>query len=768
MSFLSLAFLFALPLATAPILLHLFDRQRKIVIEWGAMQFLAEAIRRRTRARRLQQWLLLLLRVMAITCLVLALARPMVRTHWIQGTNRSETIIIVDNSLSMQRLNNGQSLYDAAIERAVQILDTTPTGDSVRILSASPYPVWMTPIPQKLNSDLRTVLAAQLRELKPTLGQSDLLGTLQAAVQSEPVRGTRHRRIVILTDGQATDWNSTSEDRWRHLHEAARSCSVATAIELVSPGEQGTAGMRNIAVNQIHSNRSVVGLDQAATLTAQVQNYGKFDSAPCVLRWLKAEEELQRSDVPGLAPGAVHEIICKQAFSKPGVYSIAAVLNADDVLLPDNQATAIVEVVDRIPVLVLESSGSGPEIMQDAFFVQAALGWIDGEPLDSQGAHVPTVVSMEQFQRLEFDQYRAIVVPNLTTLDESVIARLQQFVADGGGLWIALGPRTDPERFNQLLFADANGLSPLAVDRIVEEAVSGEHKTTIDPTANAHPATSSLADVSRLDTGRIAVQRRFRFVPPPEGETTSVLLSLSNGDPVAVEKSIGRGRVIIQSIPLRLQWSDLARSQAFVVMVQEWMNYLTEPRATRFNLTPGEPISLQVASGGAAEATLRMPLGEDVELTANPLSDGVEFRTGRTSQPGDYFLEIGLAGDRIPFHVRREAKESDLAPLPSAQHTLLAEISAQTQGRQAADGSTPVQSDPVWPLLLILLVVLIAAELLLSGSMSRHRFGADAIAETVLSSSITTWETGGLAKPEPAHLSRTPSRELVSAETRPN
>ena len=30
-----MAFLAALPLATAPILLHLFDRRRNVVIEWG-------------------------------------------------------------------------------------------------------------------------------------------------------------------------------------------------------------------------------------------------------------------------------------------------------------------------------------------------------------------------------------------------------------------------------------------------------------------------------------------------------------------------------------------------------------------------------------------------------------------------------------------------------------------------------------------------------------------------------------------------------------
>ena len=70
MSFLSIAFLAALPLAAAPILLHFFDRRRNVVIEWGAMQFLQEAATRQTSARRLKEWLLLLMRVAALVALM--------------------------------------------------------------------------------------------------------------------------------------------------------------------------------------------------------------------------------------------------------------------------------------------------------------------------------------------------------------------------------------------------------------------------------------------------------------------------------------------------------------------------------------------------------------------------------------------------------------------------------------------------------------------------------------------------------------------------
>ena len=103
MTFLTTAFLFALPLAAAPILLHLFDRRRNVVIDWGAMEFLMEAVARKTSARKLKQWILLLLRVLAVAALVLALAQPLLPGNWLGNTERSEVILVLDNSMSTLR-----------------------------------------------------------------------------------------------------------------------------------------------------------------------------------------------------------------------------------------------------------------------------------------------------------------------------------------------------------------------------------------------------------------------------------------------------------------------------------------------------------------------------------------------------------------------------------------------------------------------------------------------------------------------------------------
>src|SRR5690606_11156632 len=115
------------------------------------------------------------------------------------------------------------------------------------------------------------------------------------------------------------------------------------------------------------------------------------------------------------------------------------------------------------------------EMHQDAFFVQAALGWIGGRPLPDRGAHKPTLVGSDRLERMDLSGCHALLEPNLTSLSETTVRKLKDFVTQGGGLWFALGPRTDVDAFNRFLFADGDGLAPLAIDGPeVESGLAGE------------------------------------------------------------------------------------------------------------------------------------------------------------------------------------------------------------------------------------------------------------------------------------------------------
>lgn len=732
MSFLSIAFLAALPLAAAPLLLHFFDRRRNVVIEWGAMQFLQEAATRRTSARRLKEWLLLLLRIAALLALIVALARPLVSGNWFGSTDRNETIVVVDNSMSMMRKSDGTPLFEQLVARATKTIDEMEAGDSVRVLLASPYPVWVTAGSLRVDAASKARLIEQLAKMRPTDGSSDLLASLFTAVQSDAEATLQRRRVVLLTDGQGTDWKLDDVAGWKRFQGVLSSAPVPTRLEVVEL--DSTAGTGNLAVNELRASRTVVGVNQPFSVAAQIQNHSRESSHHGRLSWSVDDKQFQDRALPAIEGGDSSDFVWKHTFSETGVFAVSCQIEAGDDLAPDDRATVVVEVVERIPILLVEGAGHLAEMQRDAFFVQAALGRIEGEEDSSnwQAVFQPRTVTPESLETINFEGYRAVVVPNLTELSEEAVRRLHAFVSDGGGLWLALGPRTDVDSFNHFFFNDGDGLSPMSIGSAIEdnETDSDKAKTKINPFGKEHPAVAGLADVERLDTGDVKVTGRFRFNAGISYDDVSVLLDLTNGEPLAVEKYVGRGRVIVQSIPLRYQWSDLALSQSFVVMVHDWLAYLAQPRATRHNLAAGDPISVHMGDSQFTEATLTTPHGDEIDLASEPAGDGVVFRSSRTILPGNYTLEIGLTGDRIPFYVARDPGESNLATLAAVDRQLLTETAGLSQNLISRQLTGTNQRDPIWPLLLMALIVFMAGELLLAGNIAKQRFGSESIAET--------------------------------------
>ncbi|QDT04599.1 hypothetical protein K227x_29920 [Rubripirellula lacrimiformis] len=771
MSFLSVAFLAALPLIAAPLLLHLFDRRRHAPIPWAAMQFIVAAEARRTSARRLKQWLLILLRTLAIAALVLALARPMLSGGWFGGRDRTELILVLDNSMSMTRSVAQQTLWDIAATQAAAEIDQLTPGDRVRVMTSAPFPVWIQPSSLRVVEESKGNLTQSIKDIRATLGRSDMLAALMTAVQSTAHPSVKNRRIVIIGDAQANDWSIDNEPDWKRFQDTLTQSPIATKlsfVNLLQPDSQKASTAKsvtppdsptsqvplNVAVDRIDATHTLVGVHHPITFRALLHNYGTVSAAERTVHWKIDGQPQAESVVDSIDPDASQETQWIHSFEKPGAYRVAGSFDGDDPLPPDNVASVVIEVVNRIPILMVESSIEFSDIQQDSFFVNAALGWAANQALDESAVYAPTVVSPQKFSSLDLHQFRAVVIPNLVSPDAESMVNLRDFVADGGGLWVGLGSRTDIDSFNSDWFDGGSGMSPLALDRIVDDAavdppdrqsesesevdqqatIEMGSGTRINPFGNAHPANVLLADNDQLDIGDVVIQRRFQFDSAASTSAPSVILSLSNGEPLAIEKYFGDGRVILQAIPLQMQWSTLAKSSAFVVMVREWVDYLCIPGATRFNLEPGDPIELQVTDAGSQSAMLTAPSGNAIELAGESLGDRTEFRTHRTSEPGQYWLEWDLAGNRVPFQVNRDPRESNLRSLSSNQ---IERLLSTTGSSAAADGNqttvlTSEANDPVWPYLLASLVALITADLFLSGILSRDRFGTGTAVDTTI------------------------------------
>src|SRR5262245_24524092 len=86
-----------------PVLAHLLSRKRYDSVDWGAMQFL-ELDPSARRNLRLEDLLLLLVRMLLVALLAIALARPWFNGSWLgrwASTTSRDVVIVIDGSYSM-------------------------------------------------------------------------------------------------------------------------------------------------------------------------------------------------------------------------------------------------------------------------------------------------------------------------------------------------------------------------------------------------------------------------------------------------------------------------------------------------------------------------------------------------------------------------------------------------------------------------------------------------------------------------------------------
>ncbi|HIC13693.1 MAG TPA: VWA domain-containing protein, partial [Gemmatimonadetes bacterium] len=155
LAFLVPLFLLGLAGITVPILVHLTRRQRKNVVTFPSLMFLERIPFQEQRRRRIQHWLLLALRSLALALLALAFARPFFDRSALSlgaAAGPREVVVLLDQSYSMEignqftrALNEAREIFDGLgpLDRASLVVFgqgarvvTRSTGDRLRLNSA--------------------------------------------------------------------------------------------------------------------------------------------------------------------------------------------------------------------------------------------------------------------------------------------------------------------------------------------------------------------------------------------------------------------------------------------------------------------------------------------------------------------------------------------------------------------------------------------------------------------------------------------------------
>lgn len=141
--------LYALALLLIPIIIHLFQLRKFQKIAFTNVAFLKKVQIQTRKSSQLKKWLTLLIRLLALACIILAFAQPFIASKTALNTNK-ETVVYLDNSFSMQARGTSGPL----LQRAKQQLYDEAKGNGT--LS------WLTNTTQQKNGNLQNFKSAIL------------------------------------------------------------------------------------------------------------------------------------------------------------------------------------------------------------------------------------------------------------------------------------------------------------------------------------------------------------------------------------------------------------------------------------------------------------------------------------------------------------------------------------------------------------------------------------------------------------------------------
>ncbi|HSU67405.1 MAG TPA: BatA and WFA domain-containing protein, partial [Tepidisphaeraceae bacterium] len=187
-----------------PVAVHFLTRPRPRVLPLSTVRFVREAVQQRRARHRLRDWIVLLLRGLAVALLALAFARPLVGAKKVtadEGGN-SVRVVILDQSQSMAAVSNGIASFERARTAAASHLGYAP-GLQANLILAAARPRGVFPSPSTNFGAMRDALAsAQPRGESLNLKAAiDAAGEMLAKTAPE-----RRRELIVVSDFQRSNW----------------------------------------------------------------------------------------------------------------------------------------------------------------------------------------------------------------------------------------------------------------------------------------------------------------------------------------------------------------------------------------------------------------------------------------------------------------------------------------------------------------------------------------------------------------------------------
>lgn len=620
MSFLHPAFLWALTALAIPVLIHLFQLRRFKKIDFPNVRFLAE-VSQQTRARKkVQHWLVLLARLLALACLVLAFAQPYLPSAGgaVKAGERAVSLY-VDDSYSMDGRNAQGRLLDQARKGAQDAVMTYNATDRFQVLTGqfSGREQLLLGRDEALESAAQTDVAPYSRPLsKVLLRQREALATSEA----------KNKRAILFTDLQRS---TTDVDQWTN------DTLVPTVIVPITPTTPD-----NLSVDSAWFATPVRRAGQDEVLHVRIRNHGAQELVNVPLR-LDIDGRQRAVASFSVAGGAQVDTTLRFRGDGPGDHW-GVVSISDQPVVFDDKLYLAYRVSDRLRVLLV--TGNDPEG--------------DRAVTNVFGLDSTHTFSTQPYRALDLgalEQQDLVVLNALPEVPGGLSRALLEFVEGGGSIAVFPPSQGDPARYTEL-FAQVGAAPPARVD-------TGLVK--VDRIDLEEPFYRAIFQTMPRNVELPVVRERWSLRPAAGSD---VLLRLQDGSAWLARSTKGEGSAYLCASPLAERASNLTRHSLFATSLLR-MAELSRPMGTLYHTIGDEA---RIPLEGLAVATdepphLKGPNGLDLVPEVRRTPGRTDLLLHDTDLPdGPYFVTLG-PDTVLAVALNLARRESDLRTYTAAE-----------------------------------------------------------------------------------------------------
>jgi len=337
-----------------------------------------------------------------------------------------------------------------------------------------------------------------------------------------------NHQVVFFTDMGRQTWfvDESGDDS---LQKLVKSVSKRANVTLVNVAKDPCD---NVAVTNLKIEPEITLRQREATITASVACFGKPSAASTSVELLIEGHRVDQQDIDLIKNGETTVRFTHQ-FVSEGTQTVQVVLaNNKDRLAIDDERWLIVDVLPQLRVACFAGQPSTTDDLARALAPAS-------ERSENDSTINPEIYSISRLTELNLSNYAAVLLGSASEFSPHEAAVLSEYVRQGGGLAVFLGPTTNPEHFNEL-----QRLLPVRVEGLQP---AGDYR--FDPQEYRHPIVSPFRGQVQSGLLGVSISQFWRLQVSEDHPSTEVVLKFDTGEPALVVDRFGLGRVAVSALP---------------------------------------------------------------------------------------------------------------------------------------------------------------------------------------------------------------------------